>query len=92
MDSYYHIKKGTNYPAVYLTSGINDTRVSTWQPAKFAARLLDNTNSQKPILLSVDFESGHGFEADNDKKNEELNKIITFALWQTGHPDFQLKK
>jgi prolyl oligopeptidase len=92
MDSYYHIKKGTNYPAVYLTSGLNDTRVSTWQPAKFAARLLENTSSKKPILLSVDFESGHGFEADNDKKNEELNKIITFALWQTGHPDYQFKK
>ena len=39
MDAYHHIKDGVNYPAVYLTAGLNDARVPAWQPAKFTARM-----------------------------------------------------
>ena len=35
-----------------------DTRVPVWQTAKFAARMQEVTVSEKPILLSVDFEDG----------------------------------
>jgi len=91
MDAYHHIKNRVNYPAVYLTAGINDSRVPAWQPAKFAARLQEASISNKPILLSVDFKGGHGFEATQTKRNEELANILSFALWQTGHPDYQPK-
>jgi prolyl oligopeptidase len=92
MDSYHSIKENTNYPAVYLTTGLNDARVPAWQPAKFAARLQRNSTSNKPILLSIDFNGGHGFESSQNKRNEELANIMSFALWQTGHPDYQPKK
>lgn len=91
MDSYHHVKDGVKYPAVFLTAGMNDARVPAWQPAKFAARLQAANASDKPILLSVDFEGGHGIEADKDKKNQETANILAFALWQTGHPDYQPK-
>ncbi len=83
MDSYHHIKKDVAYPAVFLTSGINDSRVAAWQPAKFAARLQAATNSDNPILLSVNFSEGHGFDRTQKSKREELADIISFALWQT---------
>ena len=89
MDAYHHIKDGEAYPAVYLTAGINDARVPAWMPGKFAARLQEATSSNKPVLFDVDFEGGHGFDALQEKKDEELANILTFALWQTGHPDFQ---
>ncbi len=92
MDAYHHIEDGVKYPAIYLTAGMNDTRVPAWQPAKFAVRMQEATTSGKPVLLSVDFEGGHGFEATQDKKNKELADILSFALWQTGHPDYQLKE
>jgi prolyl oligopeptidase len=92
MDSYHHIKKNTNYPAIFLTTGLNDSRVAAWQPAKFAARLQESTTSNKPVLLSVDFEGGHGFDASENKQDEELANILSFALWQTGHPGYQPKK
>ncbi len=92
MDAYHHIEEDVKYPAVYLTAGMNDARVPAWQPAKFAARLQEATASNKPVLLSVDFEGGHGFEASQNKKNEELADIMAFAFWQTGHPDYQPKK
>ena len=92
MDSYHHIKKNTNYPAVFLTAGLKDSRLATWQSAKFAARLQESTTSNKPVLLSVDFEGGHGFDASENKQDKELTDVLAFALWQTGHPDYQPKK
>ena len=90
MDAYHHVKNNIEYPSVYLTAGMNDARVPAWQPGKFAARLQAATASENPILLSVDFGGGHGLDISSDKKNTELSKILSFALWQTGHPDYQL--
>ena len=45
MSSYHHVQKGTKYPAVLLTTGINDPRVEPWQSAKMAARLQAATAS-----------------------------------------------
>ena len=92
MDAYHKIKKGVKYPAVFLTGGINDSRVAVWQPAKFAAKLQRSTSSKKPVLLSVNFDGGHGFDASSETANEELANLLSFALWQTGHPDYQLKE
>ena len=91
MDAYQHIKEGVKYPAVYLTAGMNDSRVVVWQPGKFTAKLQNATSSHKPILLYVDSKGGHGFAASAKKKNKELVNLLSFALWQTGHPDYQLK-
>ncbi|WP_378186141.1 prolyl oligopeptidase family serine peptidase [Aquimarina sp. W85] len=84
-------KKKTLYPAVFLTAGLNDSRVAVWQTTKFAAKMKASTLSKKPVLLIVDFEGGHGFNAVKDKKNKELLDIMTFLFWQTGHPDYQPK-
>ena len=92
MDAYHHIKENTNYPAIFLTAGLNDSRISAWQPAKFAARMQASTISERPVLLSVDFEGGHGFDNSENKRNKELADVLTFAFWQTGHPDFQPRK
>jgi len=92
MDAYHHIKKNTSYPAVLLTAGLNDSRVAAWQPAKFAARMQAATNSENPVLLSVNFSEGHGFDRTQKSKREELVDIISFALWQTGNKSYKLNK
>ena len=91
MDSYLHLKKGEKYPATLITAGMNDPRVIVWQPAKFAARLQAENASNKPILFRVDYASGHGFGDVKSVTFERLADLISFALWQTGHPDFQIK-
>ncbi|MGQ8336446.1 prolyl oligopeptidase family serine peptidase [Sunxiuqinia sp. A32] len=91
MDSYYHIEDGENYPATLVTAGMNDPRVIAWQPAKFAAKLQNANASDKPILLLVDFEAGHGIGDSKSKTFESIADIFSFALWQTGHPEFQVK-
>ena len=92
MDAYHHVKEGEKYPALLLTAGMNDTRVPAWQPAKFAARMLKATTSNKPILFNIDFKSGHGFDASAEKRKTELQDILSFAFWQTEHKEFTLQK
>ena len=60
IDSYLRIEDGTQYPAMFLTTGLNDPRVAPWQPAKMAARLQAATTSGRPVLLRVDTHAGHG--------------------------------
>ncbi len=89
MDAYLHLKKGVRYPAALVTAGMNDPRVIAWEPAKFAARLQASTASGKPVLLFTDFEAGHGIGDRKTKQFESLADILSFGLWQTGHPEFQ---
>jgi len=82
MDAYSHIKTGVRYPAVLLTTGINDPRVSPWQPAKFAARLQAATPSGKPVLLRVDYDAGHGNGSTKAQRDDELADEYAFLLSQ----------
>ncbi|CAA7393492.1 prolyl oligopeptidase family serine peptidase [Chryseobacterium fistulae] len=92
MDAYYHIKKGVQYPAVFITGGINDQRVIVWEPVKFAAKLMADDASSNPILLKVDFEGGHAGNVPVNQRYANLGDMFTFALWQLGHPDYQPKE
>ncbi len=89
MDAYEHVVKGTAYPAVMLITGYNDPRVSSWELAKFTARLQSATSSGRPILLRVDYDAGHGFLAASRTQSEELlTDEYAFLLWQCGDPAF----
>jgi len=89
MDAYLKVKDGEQYPATLITAGFNDPRVIVWQPAKFAARLQAANSSRNPILLDVDYSSGHGVGDTKTKGYEDLADLFVFAFWQTGHPEFQ---
>jgi prolyl oligopeptidase len=89
MDAYLHVKDGTRYPAVLLTTGINDPRVASWEPAKMAARLQAATSSGKPILLRVDYDAGHGIGSTKAQEDELLADEDAFLLWQLGEKGFQ---
>jgi prolyl oligopeptidase len=92
MDAYVHVKDGTAYPAVMLTTGVNDPRVDPWEAAKMAARLQAATSSGKPILLRVDYDAGHGFGSGKAQRNELVADQYSFLLWQFGDPEFQPSK
>jgi prolyl oligopeptidase len=89
MSPYHHVKDGTKYPAVLVTTGWNDPRVVSWEPGKMAARLQAATSSGKPVLLRVDYDAGHGIGSTKTQKEEELADEWSFAFWQFGVPDFQ---
>jgi prolyl oligopeptidase len=90
MSSYNYVRDGTKYPAVMLTTGINDPRVEPWQSAKMAARLQAATTSGKPVLLRVDYEAGHGIGTTKKQNEEQRADTTSFLLWQFGLPGFQI--
>ena len=89
MSSYHHVKDGVAYPAVILVHGINDPRVQVWQSSKMAARLQAATSSNRPILLRLDYESGHGIGSTKTQTFEEDADLYSFLLWQFGVKNFQ---
>jgi prolyl oligopeptidase len=86
---YENIVTGTRYPAVLVTTGINDRRVPPSQAAKLAARLQAATASGRPVLLRVDWGTGHGIGTTTADQEEMLADAFSFLLWQMGMPDFQ---
>jgi len=92
MSPYHHVKDGTKYPAVMVTTGFNDPRVVPWEPGKMTARLQAATASGKPVLLRVDYDAGHGIGSTKTQRQEELADEMSFALWQFGLSEFQLAK
>lgn len=91
MDAYQHIKEKERYPATLLTAGLNDPRVPVWNTIKFGARLQKANTSNKPNFLLIDSESGHAKDDPKLKEFERYANILSFALWQTKHPDYQPK-
>lgn len=89
MDAFHHIKKGEKYPATLITTGINDSRVVSWMPAKFAAKLMANDASDNPILLKIDYEGGHIGGADLARAYANMGSIFAFVAWQLGLPGYQ---
>ena len=89
MSSYAHVQDQVRYPAVMLTTGINDPRVTSWEAAKMTARLQAATSSGKPILLRVDYQGGHGIGNTKEQREKESADEWSFLLWQFGLAGFQ---
>ena len=88
MDTIQHIQKGTQYPAVMVTTGLNDPRVAPWEPAKLAAAL-QASGTSKPILLRIDEEAGHGIGSTKTQGDELSADTIAFVFWRAGLPEWQ---
>jgi len=68
-DSYHYMKsyspydnvKAQDYPAMLITTGLHDSQVQYWEPAKWIARLRKTrTNPEQPLLMYCNMETGHG--------------------------------
>lgn len=84
---YQHVKPGTKYPAVLFTAGENDTRVHALHARKMAAAVQAATASDpkdKPVLLWVDREAGHGAGKPLDLRIRDAADSRAFIMWQLG--------
>ncbi|MBK9238324.1 MAG: S9 family peptidase [Rhodoferax sp.] len=84
MSTYHHIRDGVPYPAVLIVQGMNDPRVDAWHAGKAAARLQAASSSNKPVLLRLDMQAGHGMGSTATQRNAMAADIYSFLLWQMG--------
>jgi len=88
MDTIRHIKKGVQYPAVMITTGLNDPRVASWEPAEVAAAL-QASGTTKPVLLRIDEEAGHGIGSNKTQTDALAADVVAFVRWRAGFPVWQ---
>lgn len=80
---YHHVVNGTKYPAVLLTTGVNDPRVDPANSRKMTARLQAASGSKAPVLLRVT-QAGHGIGSSLDEEMAEQSDVFAFLFDQLG--------
>jgi prolyl oligopeptidase len=81
---YHRVIDGASYPAVLLTTALGDTRVDPMHARKMGARLQAATASDRPILVRVDEDEGHGVGKPRSKQLDSATDLWTFVFWQLG--------
>lgn len=76
---YDNIEK-KDYPNMLVTTGLHDSQVQYWEPAKWVAKLRDLKTDQNVLLLSTEMEAGHGGASGRFKRNKETAKEYAFMV------------
>ncbi|MGV8960743.1 MAG: S9 family peptidase [Stenotrophomonas sp.] len=72
------------YPALFVGTGLWDSQVQYWEPAKWVARLRDVNTGSRPILFRTNMEAGHGGKSGRFRRYRELAESYAFVLDQLG--------
>jgi len=68
------------YPHLLVTSGLYDSQVQFWEPAKWVAKLRALKTDQQRLLLRTNMEAGHSGASGRFKRYEETAMIYAFLL------------
>ena len=72
------------YPPLLVTAGLNDPRVTYWEPAKWVARLRELKTDSNELLLKTNMGAGHGGKSGRFESLRETAEEFAFILWQLG--------
>ena len=72
------------YPPLLITAGLNDPRVTYWEPAKWAAKLRATKTDANILLLKTNMGAGHGGKSGRFEHLREDAEEQAFILWQLG--------
>ncbi|PSJ44455.1 oligopeptidase B [Zobellella endophytica] len=86
---YYHYMKSYSpydqvkpqaYPHMLVTTGLHDSQVQYWEPAKWVAKLREMKTDDNLLLLHCDMDSGHGGKSGRFEAYRELAREYAFLL------------
>ncbi len=80
----YDNVKAQAYPPMLVTAGLNDPRVTYWEPAKWVARLRELKTDDNELLLKTNMGAGHGGKSGRFESLRETAEEFAFILWQMG--------
>jgi oligopeptidase B len=73
-----------SYPSMFVTTGLWDSQVQYYEPAKWIAKLRALKTDRHAVLLHVDMEAGHGGKAGRFQRYREIAMEYVFLLDQAG--------
>ena len=80
----YDQLKAGRYPPMLVTAGLNDPRVTYWEPAKYVAKLRTLKEDDNPLLLKTNMDTGHGGKSGRYDSLFETAEEYAFLLWTLG--------
>jgi oligopeptidase B len=80
----YDNVRAQDYPAMFVTTGLWDSQVQYYEPAKWIAKLRALKTDQNPMFLHVDMEAGHGGKSGRFQRYREIAMEYAFVLDQAG--------
>ncbi len=73
-----------DYPPLFISGGLNDPRVTYWEPTKWAAKLRATKTDDNVLLLKTNMGAGHGGKSGRWESLKEAADEMAFVLWQLG--------
>lgn len=83
----YDNLQSANYPAILVTTSLNDSQVMYWEPAKYVAKLRALKTDTHPLLLDINLAGGHGGSSGRYDRLKERARDYAFLLWRWGKLD-----
>ncbi len=80
----YDNVEAKDYPAMLVTTGLHDSQVQYFEPAKWVAKLRDIKTDNNILLLNTKMEAGHSGASGRFKQHKETALIFAFMLDQLG--------
>ena len=72
------------YPSMFVGTGLWDSQVQYWEPAKYVARLRDLDTGKGPVVFRTNMEAGHGGKSGRFRRFREMAEMYAFMLDQLG--------
>jgi oligopeptidase B len=76
----YDNVKAQDYPNMYVSTGLHDSQVQYWEPAKWVAKLRVTKTNDKQLFLDTNMDAGHGGASGRFEALKELAKEFAFLL------------
>lgn len=76
---YDNVKK-INYPNLLVTTGLHDSQVQYWEPAKWVAKLRELKTDENNLFLNTNMETGHGGSSGRFESLKDLAKEYAFLF------------
>ncbi|CAM4072920.1 MULTISPECIES: S9 family peptidase [Flavobacterium] len=82
MKSYspYDNVKVQSYPNMYVSTGLHDSQVQYWEPAKWVAKIRALKNNDKLLFMHTNMDAGHGGASGRFEALKDLAKEFSFLL------------